>query len=122
MTIPHLGITGKKGENMAREYLEGIGLKFIEANARVPGGEIDLVMHDPVKKEYIFVEVKTRTNTEFGEPLASITPNKQLILKRSILMYMQNFPWQTQYRLDLVAIMLTTGQSKIEHIKYVTLD
>ncbi len=107
---------------MAREYLEGIGLKFIEANARVPGGEIDLVMHDPVKKEYIFVEVKTRTNTEFGEPLASITPNKQLILKRSILMYMQNFPWQTQYRLDLVAIMLTTGQSKIEHIKYVTLD
>ncbi|MDO8512871.1 MAG: YraN family protein [bacterium] len=121
MAIPHLGITGKKGEDLAREYLEGIGLKFIEANARVPGGELDLVMHDSEKNEYVFVEVKTRTNTKFGEPIASITPNKQHILKRSILMYMQNFPWQTQYRLDLVAIMLTTGESKIEHLKYITL-
>jgi len=122
MAIPHLGITGKRGEDLARDFLEQKGLKHIESNARVPGGEIDLVMRDATLDEIVFVEVKTRTNTKFGGPIASITPNKQHILKRSITMYMQNFPWQTQYRLDLVAIMLTTEEPKIEHIKYIQLD
>lgn len=121
MAIPHLGITGKRGEDLAKTYLLEAGLEFIEANARVAGGEIDLIMKDPKINEIVFVEVKTRTIAEFGTPVAAITPSKQHILKRSIAMYMQNYPWNTQYRLDLVAIFLTTDEPQIEHLKYVTL-
>jgi len=121
MATPHLGITGKKGEQLARRYLEAQKLEFIEANARVPGGEIDIVMRDPTSNEIVFVEVKTRTIAEFGTPEAAITPNKQHILARSITMYMQNYHWNTQFRLDLVAIILTSEKPVIKHYKYIEL-
>ena len=117
MAIPHLGPVGQKGEQLAREFLEKEGLIFHQANLRVPGGEIDLLMEDKIKKEIVFVEVRTRTNSEFGSPEESISSSKQHVLKRSIAMHMQNYPWNTNYRLDLVAIMLQNGTPKITHYK-----
>lgn len=38
--------TGDAWENQARRWLEGQGLRFIAANARERGGEIDLIMRD----------------------------------------------------------------------------
>ncbi len=38
--------TGDAWENRARRWLEGQGLRFIAANARERGGEIDLIMRD----------------------------------------------------------------------------
>jgi len=117
MAIPHLGPIGQKGEKLAREYLEKEGLIFHQANLRVPGGEIDLLMEDTTRKELVFVEVRTRTKSEFGSPEESVSPNKQHALKRSIAMHMQNYSWKTNYRLDLVAIILDGNDAKITHYK-----
>lgn len=117
MTIPHLGHIGQKGEKLAREYLEKEGLVFHQANLRVPGGEIDLLMEDTKKGELVFVEVRARTNSKYGSPEESLSPNKKHVLKRSIAMHMQNYPWNTNYRLDLVAIMIIDGNPKITHYK-----
>jgi putative endonuclease len=117
MAIPHLGPVGQKGEELARKFLEKEGLIFRQANLRVPGGEIDLLMEDKTKRELVFVEVRTRTNSEFGSPEESLSPNKRHVLKRSIAMHMQNYPWNTNYRLDLVAIMIKDGNPKITHYK-----
>lgn len=38
--------TGDAWENQARRWLKGQGLRFIAANARERGGEIDLIMRD----------------------------------------------------------------------------
>ena len=38
--------TGDAWENRARHWLESQGLRFIAANARERGGEIDLIMRD----------------------------------------------------------------------------
>jgi putative endonuclease len=117
MAIPHLGPIGQKGEKLAREYLEKEGLVFHQANLRVPGGEIDLLMEDTARKELVFVEVRARTNSKYGSPEESLSPNKRHVLKRSIAMHMQNYSWNTNYRLDLVAIMITGNTHKITHYK-----
>lgn len=54
----HLDL-GRRGEYLARLYMEENGLVFIRANYATPDGEIDLIMRDDA--EIVFVEVKTRT-------------------------------------------------------------
>ena len=66
---------GGRGEKVAEDYLKANGFKIVKRNFRCKMGEIDLI----VKKggELYFVEVKTRRDTRFGDPLESITLNKQ---------------------------------------------
>ncbi|MDU2305335.1 MAG: YraN family protein [Klebsiella sp.] len=57
--------TGDAWENQARRWLEGQGLRFIAANARERGGEIDLIMRDGAVT--VFVEVRYRRSARYGE-------------------------------------------------------
>ncbi len=61
-------------ENQARRWLEGQGLRFIAANARERGGEIDLIMRDGTVT--VFIEVRYRRSAWYGDAAASVTPQK----------------------------------------------
>jgi putative endonuclease len=67
--------TGDAWEVKARRWLEGKGLRFIAANVRGRGGEIDLIMKDG--QTTVFVEVRFRQSSQFGGAAASVTPAKQ---------------------------------------------
>ena len=67
--------TGDAWENQARRWLEDQGLKFVAANARERGGEIDLIMRDGVTT--VFVEVRYRRHARYGDAAASVTQRKQ---------------------------------------------
>ena len=67
--------TGDAWENQARRWLEGQGLRFIAANARERGGEIDLIMRDGTVT--VFIEVRYRRSARYGDAAASVTPQKQ---------------------------------------------
>ncbi|MDU3684141.1 MAG: YraN family protein [Klebsiella pneumoniae] len=64
--------TGDAWENQARRWLEGQGLRFIAANARERGGEIDLIMRDGTVT--VFIEVRYRRSARYGDAAASVTP------------------------------------------------
>jgi putative endonuclease len=66
---------GAAGEQLAADYLQRRGLKLIERNFRVRGGEIDLICRDG--KATVFVEVRLRSRGDFGGAAASITATKQ---------------------------------------------
>jgi len=66
---------GKAAEQLAVDYLQHQGLKLIERNFRVKGGEIDLICRDG--KTTVFVEVRLRSRGDFGGAAASITATKQ---------------------------------------------
>ena len=66
---------GAAAEQLAADYLLRQGLKLIERNFRVRGGEIDLVCRDG--KTTVFVEVRMRSHSDFGGAAASITATKQ---------------------------------------------
>ena len=66
---------GARAEEQAARFLAGRGLKILARNYRCRGGEIDLVCRDGAI--LVFVEVRLRTNRDFGGAAASITPAKQ---------------------------------------------
>lgn len=66
---------GAAAEQLAADYLLRQGLKLVERNFRVKGGEIDLVCRDGGTT--VFVEVRLRSRGDFGGAAASITATKQ---------------------------------------------
>ena len=59
-------ILGHKGEDIAADYLERHGYSILDRNWRCGHKELDLVVtKDNV---VVFVEVKTRTSTDYGDP------------------------------------------------------
>ena len=76
---------GAAGEQLAADYLQRQGLKLIERNFRVRGGEIDLICRDG--KTLVFVEVRQRSRSDFGGAGASITATK----RRRIVLAAQHY-------------------------------
>lgn len=66
---------GREAETRAARHLERGGLRVVERNFRVRGGEIDLICHDG--KTLVFVEVRQRSRSDFGGAAASITAGKR---------------------------------------------
>ena len=66
---------GENAEKIACEFLVSKGLKLVEKNFRVKGGEIDLIMLE--KKVLVFVEVRLRSKNNFGGAAASVDFKKQ---------------------------------------------
>lgn len=67
--------TGAAYEKLARLFLEKQGLRFIDANRTFKGGELDLIMQDGTT--IVFVEVRQRSNDQFGSAIESISKSKQ---------------------------------------------
>lgn len=87
---------GAHFEAKARRFLEHKGLRFIAANVRVRGGEIDLIMKD--KHMIVFVEVRYRSSHLFGGAAASITHSKQ----QKLLLAARNWLARTSGSFDTV--------------------
>lgn len=66
---------GASAEALAADFLTRRGLRVLERNFRVRGGEIDLICTDGGC--LVFVEVRLRSGSGFGGAAASITPTKQ---------------------------------------------
>jgi putative endonuclease len=66
---------GIEGETMACEELEKLGYVIIERRYRTRFGEIDVIADD--RGTVVFVEVKTKTDSSFSDPVESITKQKQ---------------------------------------------
>jgi putative endonuclease len=101
------GDHGRIGEDMAHRYLRRRGCTVVARNYRPPsaGGEIDVVAWDGVV--LVFVEVKTRSSTEFGEPERAVDAEKRRNLTRAARDYARRagVEWQ-QTRFDIVSIVL----------------
>jgi len=97
---PH---TGRRAEDLAAAELERQGLRIVARNWRRPEGELDLVADD--HGLCVFVEVRSRTGIEQGDPLESITPRKQARVIRAARMFLdsETVP-ATGYRFDVVGV------------------
>lgn len=114
----------RRGEDIACIYLKTQGYLVIERNYRKKFAEIDIVAIDKTEKEKVlaFVEVKTRTNSNFGMPLESITKWKLDSLLRVAQYYKlthRNLP--DSLRIDAVSVDLAISSNpKVELIKNIS--
>ncbi len=97
---------GQKGENIAAKYLERHGYKIIDRNFRSRRwGEIDIVATKD--DTLVFVEVKARVGTKYGQPVEAVTPFKLRALKRAGQYYkLENPEAPEALRIDIVSIVL----------------
>jgi putative endonuclease len=95
---------GRRGEQLACSLLKKRGYRIVETNARGHYGEIDIVAR--VKGCLVFVEVRSRTSTEFGTPEESVTRQKRRKLITCALDYVTSHdkPEDQVWRIDVVAI------------------
>lgn len=106
---------GKYGENLAKEYLVDKGYKILELNYTTKLGEIDIIALD--KGIISFVEVKTRSNKNFGYAYEAVNYKKQRkIINTSIVYIKHKNIKDIQFRYDIIEIYLE-GNIDINHIE-----
>jgi putative endonuclease len=95
---------GRWGERLAEEYLSARGCTLIQRNVRTPYGEIDLVMRGEGEL-LIFVEVKTRTSSNYGKPEEAVTAQKRIHMLQSAEAYLlEHAEYQGDWRVDVISI------------------
>jgi putative endonuclease len=107
---------GAFGENVVAEYLKAAGITILDRNWRIREGEIDIVALSPDDR-IIFVEVKTRSSSNFGHPLESINNRKAHRLQALALAWLamhRNFG--AAFQIDCAAVMIgADGQHTIDY-------
>jgi putative endonuclease len=110
---------GRFGEDLAVRYLSEAGLQVLERNWRCADGELDIVAGEG--EVLVFVEVKTRSTTAFGEPAEALTPVKAARIHRLALRWLAEHradaPW-CPIRFDVVAIVRRApGGPALTHLR-----
>lgn len=100
----HTRQKGAEFESMAAHFLMEQGAQIIARNFQCRCGELDLVAL--IDGTVAFVEVRFRISNDYGDPLESITRQKQSKLKKASLAFFQRNPhWETwPCRFDVIAI------------------
>lgn len=104
---------GKLGESIALKYIISKGGKIIEQNYRTKIGEIDLIVR--MNGELVFVEVKSRSNINYGYPSEAVDyKKKRKIINVAKYYILDNSLEDISVRFDVIEIYLT--DKKINHI------
>lgn len=107
---------GKKGESVARDFLEKAGYKILVNNYRTRCGEIDIIARD--RQTLVFVEVKTRRNNMYGTAFEAITYKKQRQISRVAAEYVvQNGVADSPARFDVVSVSFETSTPRIDLVQ-----
>lgn len=109
-------LKGQAGEEAAEEFLRKKGYEILERNFYTKFGEIDII----AKKDgvWVFVEVKTKSGEEFGEPWEMVDERKIERVRRMAELYlMKKRLGEVACRIDVVGVWLDIeGEvEKIEH-------
>lgn len=119
----HLAL-GKRGEVLAAEYLESNGYRIVATNFTTPighsingrpiTGEIDIIAYDESSSPFTlaFIEVKTRTGTEFAAPQTAVDRRKQRHIIKAARIYRRLMRIEVEAsRYDVVTVIMPSMRS-----------
>jgi len=111
---------GVKAEALAADFLRARGLRILERNFWVRGGEIDLIAEEktPLQTIIVFVEVRLRRSQRFGGAAASILSKKRrriLLAARHWLSRQKNRHPTCRFDCILLSRLDPTGIEWIQH-------
>ena len=106
---------GKHGEQVAVKYLIEKGFVIREKNWRFQKAEVDIIAQ---KGEILaIVEVKTRSNSFFGEPQDFVKREKINLLTKAIDHYVTELDLDVEVRFDIIGIVMTDLKTSIVHLE-----
>ena len=106
---------GKKGEQLATDFLLKKDYVILEKNYRYLKAEVDIIAQK--KNLLCVIEVKTRSSVYFGKPEEFVNPKKIKLLLSAIDNYVVERDLDVEVRFDIIAIITNKKETKIEHIK-----
>jgi putative endonuclease len=104
---------GTNGEQLAAIFLKNKGYLILETNWRAGKKEIDIIAEN--SDSIVFVEVKTRSNFNYGFPEEAVTDSKKKLLKLAAEVYYEQKQPVKSPRFDIISI-LQKGQKTQEII------
>jgi len=107
---------GLEGEKLATDFLKSKGYKIIENNYRYRRAEIDIIaVHEGT---LVFIEVKTRSNYNYGEPEHAVDENKAVKIREAAENYIFINDWNNNIRFDIISIKKNDHEStEITHFE-----
>ncbi|MFV0539920.1 MAG: YraN family protein [Aestuariibaculum sp.] len=106
---------GKKGEQLAVDFLIEKGYDIVACNYRFGKAEVDIIAQ--IQDTLAIVEVKTRSSTDFGNPQDFVKPKKIKLLVKAIDEYVTRNNLDVEVRFDIIAIVKNGKQLAIEHLE-----
>jgi putative endonuclease len=102
---------GKKGEDLAVDFLISKGFEILIRNFRFSRSEIDIIC----KKDNVlsFVEVKLRHSRKFGFPEEAVNSKKEKTIRIAAEEYIFTTDWQHDIRFDIISIEYLEGNYQI---------
>lgn len=97
---------GKKGEEVAVNYLQQKGYKILKRNYRYLKAEVDIIAK--LEGLIIAVEVKTRTTDYFGSPQSFINKKKVQLLTNAMDRFIKDNNFDAEVRFDIIAVLVKT--------------
>jgi putative endonuclease len=102
------GQLGRRGEDLACEWLATLGLRIVARNWRCRTGEIDIVAAG--WDLLVFCEVKTRRGHGYGTPAEAVTLAKRIRLRQLAAAYLATVDHPpVTVRLDVITVTWPSG-------------
>ncbi len=106
---------GKKGEQLAVDFLLKKGYDVVERNYRFDKAEVDIIAQ--LKDILAIVEVKTRSTVDFGNPQDFVKPKQIQRLVKAVDEYVTVNALDVEVRFDIIAIVKNGKSFTIEHLE-----
>lgn len=106
---------GKKGEQLAVDFLLKNDYEIVERNYRFDKAEVDII----AQKEDILaiIEVKTRSTIDFGNPQDFVKPKQIQRLVKAVDEYVTINNLEVEIRFDIIAIVKENNNFNIKHLE-----
>jgi len=106
---------GKKGEQLAVNYLIKKGYEIVDRNYRFDKAEVDII----ARKNNLLsiIEVKTRSSIDFGNPQDFVKPKQIKRLVKAVDEYVTVNGLDVEVRFDIIAIIKNGKTFDIEHLE-----
>lgn len=104
---------GKKGEQLAVDFLLENGYEIIARNYIFQKAEIDIIAKH--KDMMVCVEVKTRNSDFFGDPQDFVTKGKIKNLVKAMDAFIIDNEIELESRFDIIAVLLN---KKVQHLTH----
>ena len=108
---------GEVGERVAEEFLVGRGYILVEKNYKNKYGEIDLILEKDRGEKIVFVEVKTRYESDINSPEDAINKKKVKRIVKNAESYILFNNVDKEILIEAVCIVFDK-ENKVKDIKH----
>ncbi|MFD2822355.1 YraN family protein [Lacinutrix iliipiscaria] len=106
---------GKKGEELAVDFLLQKKYSILERNYRFDKAEVDIIAQKG--DTLAVIEVKTRSTKDFGNPQDFVKPKQIQRLVKAVDKYITTNHLEVEVRFDIIAIVKFEKGYEVEHLE-----